>query len=168
MRWRRTRDRSRPCPSPLGKQQHPITRVLFPNWPIRQPATAQNANCPVPHSAHRLIKRSGEPEIVFKFRHPDIQVAAETDVRPHILGDYRVKFKCQALPLKDVALLSNALPRVSVTLMRQSPSSHRSAYFRSGAARSWLHANGAGRRPQAALESKCLLLAQSGHFTAEF
>ena len=44
---------------------------------------------------------SGEPEIVFKFRHPDIQIAAETDVRPHILGDYRVKFKCQALPLKD-------------------------------------------------------------------
>ena len=26
----------------------------------------------------------GEPEIVFKFRHPDIQVAAETDVRPNI------------------------------------------------------------------------------------
>jgi hypothetical protein len=44
---------------------------------------------------------SGEPEIVFKFRHPDIQMAAETDVRPHILGDYIVKFKCQALPLKD-------------------------------------------------------------------
>ena len=44
---------------------------------------------------------SGEPEIVFKFRHPDMQKAAETDVRPQILGDYRVKFKCQALPLKD-------------------------------------------------------------------
>ena len=44
---------------------------------------------------------SGEPEIVFKFRHPDIQLAAETDVRPQILGDHRVKFKCQALPLKD-------------------------------------------------------------------
>lgn len=43
----------------------------------------------------------GEPEIVFKFRHPDMQVAAETDVRPKILGDHRVKFKCQALPLKD-------------------------------------------------------------------
>jgi hypothetical protein len=42
----------------------------------------------------------GEPEIVFKFRHPDMQKAAETDVRPHILGDHRVKFKCQALPLK--------------------------------------------------------------------
>lgn len=44
---------------------------------------------------------AGDPEIVFKFRHPDMQVAAETDVRPNILGDHRVKFKCQALPLKD-------------------------------------------------------------------
>ena len=44
---------------------------------------------------------SGEPEIVFKFRHPDIQKAAETDVRPQILGDHWVKFKCQALPLKE-------------------------------------------------------------------
>jgi hypothetical protein len=43
----------------------------------------------------------GSPEIVFKFRHPDMQKAAETDVRPHIPGDHRVKFKCQALPLKD-------------------------------------------------------------------
>ena len=38
---------------------------------------------------------------MFKFRHPDIQRAAETDVRPQILGDHWVKFKCQALPLKD-------------------------------------------------------------------
>ena len=29
----------------------------------------------------------GDPEIVFKFRHPDMQLAAETDVRPQILGD---------------------------------------------------------------------------------
>jgi hypothetical protein len=43
----------------------------------------------------------GEPEIVFKFRHPDLQVAAETDVRPRILGDHRVKFKVQAMPLKE-------------------------------------------------------------------
>ncbi len=43
----------------------------------------------------------GEPEIVFKFRHPDLRKAAETDVRPQIIGDHRVKFKCQALPLKD-------------------------------------------------------------------
>jgi hypothetical protein len=41
-----------------------------------------------------------DPEIVFKFRHPDMQKAAETDVRPQILGEHQVKFKCQALPLK--------------------------------------------------------------------
>jgi hypothetical protein len=43
----------------------------------------------------------GDPEIVFKFRHPDMQLCAETDIRPHILGDHRVKFKCQAMTLKD-------------------------------------------------------------------
>jgi hypothetical protein len=43
---------------------------------------------------------AGDPEIVFKFRHPNMQKAAETDVRPQILGDHQVKFKCQALPLR--------------------------------------------------------------------
>jgi len=43
----------------------------------------------------------GDPEIVFKFRHPDLQTAAECDVRPRIAGDFRVKFKAEALPLKD-------------------------------------------------------------------
>jgi hypothetical protein len=43
----------------------------------------------------------GDPEIVFKFRHPDLQVAAETDMRPRILGEHRVKFKVQAMPLKE-------------------------------------------------------------------
>jgi hypothetical protein len=43
----------------------------------------------------------GEPEIVFKHRGADIQKAAETDVRPQIPGDHRVKFKAQALPLKE-------------------------------------------------------------------
>jgi hypothetical protein len=42
-----------------------------------------------------------DPEIVFKFRHPDMQRASEMDVRPQILGDHRVKFKCQALPLRN-------------------------------------------------------------------
>jgi hypothetical protein len=42
-----------------------------------------------------------EPEVVFKFRHPDQQQAAEVDVRPNMPGDYRVKFKAEALPLKD-------------------------------------------------------------------
>jgi hypothetical protein len=43
----------------------------------------------------------GDPEIVFKFRHPDLQRAARTDVRPRIDGDSRIKFKAEALPLKD-------------------------------------------------------------------
>lgn len=42
----------------------------------------------------------GVPEIVFKFRHPDHDKAAATDVRPKIFGDYRVKFKAEGLPLK--------------------------------------------------------------------
>jgi hypothetical protein len=43
----------------------------------------------------------GDPEIVFKFRHPDIQKAAAIDVRPNIRGDFRIKFKAEVLPLKD-------------------------------------------------------------------
>jgi hypothetical protein len=43
----------------------------------------------------------GDPEIVFKFRSADEQKAMELDVRPRIVGKYRVKFKAQALPLKD-------------------------------------------------------------------
>jgi hypothetical protein len=42
-----------------------------------------------------------EPEVVFKFRHPDQQQAAEVDMRPNLPGDYRIKFKAEALPLKD-------------------------------------------------------------------
>jgi hypothetical protein len=43
----------------------------------------------------------GEPEIVFKFRHPDLETAAALDVRPRIPGVYRVKFKAEALPLRE-------------------------------------------------------------------
>lgn len=43
----------------------------------------------------------GEPEIVFKFRHPDETAATAVDVRPHIDGAHRIKFKAEALPLKD-------------------------------------------------------------------
>lgn len=43
----------------------------------------------------------GDPEIVFKFRHPDEQTATAVDVRPKIAGKYRIKFKAEALPLKD-------------------------------------------------------------------
>jgi hypothetical protein len=42
-----------------------------------------------------------DPEMVFKFRHSDLQQTAELDVRPNIAGDYRIKFKAEALPLKD-------------------------------------------------------------------
>ncbi len=42
-----------------------------------------------------------DPEMVFKFRHPDLQTAAEVDVRPNITGEYKIKFKAEALPLKD-------------------------------------------------------------------
>ncbi len=43
----------------------------------------------------------GDPEIVFKFRHPDLATAAAVDVKPKIEGDYRIKFKAEALPLKN-------------------------------------------------------------------
>jgi hypothetical protein len=43
----------------------------------------------------------GDPEVVFKFRHPDEQTAAAMDVRPNIAGEYRIKFKMEVLPLKD-------------------------------------------------------------------
>jgi hypothetical protein len=43
----------------------------------------------------------GDPEIVFKYRHPDEKTATAVDVRPKISGKYRIKFKAEALPLKD-------------------------------------------------------------------
>jgi hypothetical protein len=43
----------------------------------------------------------GDPEIVFKFREADPQKAAKADIRPKIFGKYRIKFKAEALPLKD-------------------------------------------------------------------
>jgi hypothetical protein len=44
---------------------------------------------------------AGDPEIVFKYRHPDAGRAAALDVRPRISGKYRIKFKVQALPARD-------------------------------------------------------------------
>lgn len=44
---------------------------------------------------------TGDPEIVFKFRHPDADKATALDVRPQIDGKYRIKFKAEALPLKN-------------------------------------------------------------------
>jgi len=43
----------------------------------------------------------GDPEIVFKFRHPDLKKATAVDAHPKIAGKYRIKFKAEALPLKD-------------------------------------------------------------------
>src|SRR5262249_15918760 len=42
----------------------------------------------------------GDPEIVFKFRHPDRRCAEAVDVRPNLAGAYRIKFKAEVLPLK--------------------------------------------------------------------
>jgi hypothetical protein len=44
---------------------------------------------------------AGDPEIVFKFRHPEMQKTADLDVRPKLIGDYRIKFKAEMLPLKE-------------------------------------------------------------------
>ena len=44
---------------------------------------------------------AGDPEIVFKFRHPEEEKAAALDMRPKIEGKHRIKFKAEALPLKD-------------------------------------------------------------------
>jgi len=42
-----------------------------------------------------------EHELTFKFRHPDLNVAAEIDVTPHLNGTANIKFKEELLPLKD-------------------------------------------------------------------
>jgi hypothetical protein len=44
---------------------------------------------------------AGKPEIVFKFRYEDMQKAAALDVRPKFAGNYRIKFKAEAPPLRD-------------------------------------------------------------------
>ena len=67
---------------------------------LRLPPVQQRLHPPPADSLRRGFP-PGDPEIVFKFRHPDIQKAAEMDVRPNIPGDYRIKFKAEALPLKD-------------------------------------------------------------------
>jgi hypothetical protein len=43
----------------------------------------------------------GEPEIVFKFRHPDLDTASQLDVRPKVPGMFNIKFKEEWLPLKE-------------------------------------------------------------------
>jgi hypothetical protein len=43
----------------------------------------------------------GDPEVVFKYRYPDLRGAAALDVRPKIAGKYQIKFKIQALPQNE-------------------------------------------------------------------
>jgi hypothetical protein len=76
---------------------------------IREVTFFDTADFRLYNSAHILRRRItyqdgfpvGDPEIVFKFRHPDLQRAAELDVRPNIPGIYRIKFKAEILPLRD-------------------------------------------------------------------
>ena len=42
-----------------------------------------------------------DPEIVFKYRSDNMEKAQTIDVRPHIDGKYKVKFKLEVMPLKD-------------------------------------------------------------------
>ena len=42
-----------------------------------------------------------DPEIVFKYRSPDMMIAQAMDVRPRISGNYKIKFKIELLPLKE-------------------------------------------------------------------
>jgi hypothetical protein len=42
-----------------------------------------------------------DPEIVFKYRSDNMEKAQTIDVRPHIDGRYKVKFKLEVMPLKD-------------------------------------------------------------------
>jgi len=42
-----------------------------------------------------------DPEIVFKYRSDDMEKAQSVDVRPHIDGKFKVKFKLEIMPLKE-------------------------------------------------------------------
>jgi hypothetical protein len=42
-----------------------------------------------------------DPEIVFKYRSPDMMLAQGMDVRPRIAGKYKIKFKLEIMPLKE-------------------------------------------------------------------
>ena len=76
---------------------------------IREVVFLDTADFRLYNSAHILRRRIlyedgfpvGDPEIVFKFRHQDLQRVAELDVRPNIPGIYHIKFKEEALPIRD-------------------------------------------------------------------
>jgi hypothetical protein len=42
-----------------------------------------------------------DPEIVFKYRSPDMMLAQGMDVRPKVSGKYKIKFKLEVMPLKE-------------------------------------------------------------------
>jgi hypothetical protein len=42
-----------------------------------------------------------DPEIVFKFRSADVLTAHALEVRPRIVGKYKIKFKLEVMPLND-------------------------------------------------------------------
>ncbi len=85
--------------SPRAKGRPAIREIVF----------GDTSDCRLYNNAFILRRRicyvdgfpEGDPEIVFKFRHPDAQKAAAMDVRPNISGKYRIKFKVEALPLKE-------------------------------------------------------------------
>src|SRR5271166_4941686 len=76
---------------------------------IREIIFIDTADFRLYNNAHILRRRIsyvdgfpvGDPEVVFKFRHPDEHQATALDVRPKIAGVYRIKFKAEVLPLKD-------------------------------------------------------------------
>ena len=80
-----------------------ITKGVDPKPELREVVFFDTADFRLYNNAFILRRRvsyvdgfpAGEPEIVFKFRHPDMQTAAELDVRPRIAGDYRIKFKAE-------------------------------------------------------------------------
>lgn len=88
-----------------------VGRRTAPNPEIREVAFLDTADFRLYNNAFILRRRIPyehgfplpDPEIVFKFRHPDRHQAAALDVRPRMPGKYRVKFKAEVLPLKDRA-----------------------------------------------------------------
>jgi hypothetical protein len=86
-------------PRDLGKVRPRIREVMF----------LDTADFRLYNNAFILRRRTeyqdgfpvSDPEVVFKFRHTDMEKAASVDVRPNIAGPYRVKFQSEALPLKD-------------------------------------------------------------------
>jgi hypothetical protein len=86
-------------PRDLGKQRPRIREVMF----------MDTADFRLYNNSFILRRRTeyqdgfpvADPEVVFKFRNPDMEKAASVDVRPKIAGPYRVKFKSEALPLRE-------------------------------------------------------------------